>query len=127
MPIPLPFNNSAAAVRARYKQAESAPLERLSDRRPEQLIAMRLDLPKGDPRHAVIGPAEHRAFARDWTRRNPLSAVPVLLGGIPAYTVAKAAGMTNARSPASTQEMTEAYKGLGEGLLQGFKHGFGDY
>lgn len=80
------------------------------------LIEQRNALPRNDPQHAVLGPAEHRAFAREWTQEQPLRAVPSLLAGIPAYTGAKALGLTKARSPASLNEMAEAYRGMWEGL-----------
>jgi hypothetical protein len=59
---------------------------------------------------------EHRAFARQWTKENPLVAVPSLIVAIPAYTAAKATGLIKARSPASLDEVTQAYRGLYEGL-----------
>lgn len=63
-----------------------------------------------------IAPAEHRAFAREWTQEQPLLAVPSLIAAIPAYSVAKAAGILRARTPASLDEMAEGYRGLGEGI-----------
>lgn len=63
-----------------------------------------------------IAPAEHRAFAREWTQEQPLLAVPSLIAAIPTYSVAKAAGILRARTPASLDEMAEGYRGLGEGI-----------
>lgn len=41
---------------------------------------------------------------------------------IPAYTAAKAVGAVSARSPASFDEMTQGYRGLGEGLLENLRN-----
>lgn len=60
---------------------------------------------------------EHRAFAREVVGDNPLMAVP-LLAAIPAYQAAKAVGLTNSRSHASVEQASEAYKGVGEGLMK---------
>lgn len=77
---------------------------------------IRDSLPRNDPRHALYGPMEHRQFAHETVRDNPLMALP-LAAAIPAYTGAKALGLTNARSPASTDEMWAGYHGLVEGML----------
>lgn len=66
----------------------------------------------------VMGPMEHRAFAREWTKDMPLIAAPSLAAAIPLYTAAKMAGLLRTRSPASVDEMAEAYRGVGEGLRQ---------
>lgn len=65
---------------------------------------------------ARLAPLEHRAFAREWTRENPLVAVPSLAAAIPLYTFAKALGIVKARSPASFAEVREGYRGIYEGL-----------
>jgi len=65
---------------------------------------------------AILGPMEHQAFAREWTQDNPWLAVPSLTAAIPAYTLAKMAGVLSTRSPASLQEMLGGYKGMFEGL-----------
>ena len=94
-------------------QAPTAPLHQQSFL---SLVDQRNALPRNDPQHAVLGPAEHRAFAREWTKEQPLIAAPALLASIPAYTGAKALGLTKARSPASLNEMAEAYRGMWEGI-----------
>ena len=63
-----------------------------------------------------LGPQEHQAFAREWTRDNPWLAVPSLTAAIPMYSGAKALGLTKARSPASLDEMASGYRGMWEGL-----------
>lgn len=65
---------------------------------------------------AKLAPLEHQAFAREWTQDNPLLAAPSLAVAIPAYTAAKALGLTGARSPASLAEMLAAYRGIWQGL-----------
>lgn len=60
---------------------------------------------------------EHRAFAREWTKENPLLAAPSLAFAIPAYTLAKATGaIKKTRSPASLDEIIAGYQGIWEGL-----------
>jgi len=63
-----------------------------------------------------VAPAEHRAFAREWTQENPLVAVPSLLAAIPGYYTAKKLGLVRSRTPASVEQVSEAYRGVGEGL-----------
>lgn len=78
---------------------------------------LRAALPPDSPLHAVLGPLEHGQFAEDAVRDNPLMAVPMSLA-IPAYTAGKAAGLVRGtRSPASWDEIFEAYKGLWRGML----------
>lgn len=67
---------------------------------------------------AIISPYEHRAFAREYSQESPFSAAVSLPFAIPAYTMAKAMGLTNARSPASLNEIIQGYKGLYEGLTK---------
>lgn len=81
------------------------------------LLNMRNRLSPDDPLQAVIAPYEHAAFAREWTRENPVAAVPSLALAIPAYTAAKGLGLMHARSPASLSEMVLSYRGMGQGLL----------
>jgi len=65
---------------------------------------------------SLLGPMEHRAFAREFAQESPLSAAISLPFAIPAYSLSKKLGITNARSPASFEEMRQAYLGLLEGL-----------
>lgn len=78
-----------------------------------------------DPMHAIVGPLEHREFARDFVRENPAIAIPALAVGTPLYTAAKAIGVNPGfvdpswaagRSPASLDEVFAGYQGLGEGI-----------
>ncbi len=74
-------------------------------------------IPRDSPLHAVYGPLEHGQFTQDEVGRNPLMAIP-MLAFIPAYTGLKAMGaFPRARSPASLDEMAEAYRGVGRGLI----------
>lgn len=71
-----------------------------------------------DPRlQALLAPYEHRAFAREAVRDNPLMALSLLVA-TPLYTAGKAAGLLGARSPASWEEMKQGLLGIGEGLLK---------
>lgn len=81
-----------------------------------ELLRLRNSLPPNDPRHAELAPLEHAAFAREWTRENPLVAVPALAVSIPGYSVAKAVGLTSARTPGNISEVLEGFRGVGRGL-----------
>lgn len=64
----------------------------------------------------MLGPYEHRAFAREFAKESPLRAAMSLPFAIPAYSLSKKLGISDARSPASIEEMKQAYLGLLEGL-----------
>lgn len=66
----------------------------------------------------MLGPYEHRAFAREFAGERPLAAALSLPFAIPAYSLSKKLGISNARSPASLEEMKQAYIGLMEGLMK---------
>lgn len=69
---------------------------------------------------ARLAPFEHRAFAREFVRDNPVRNALSLGVAIPAYTAAKALGIIKGtRSPASLEEVKQGYKGVGEGLALG--------
>lgn len=81
------------------------------------LLRLRNSIPANDPRQQMLAPYEHQAFAREWTQQNPVAASLSLPFAIPAYTAAKGAGLLGARSSASLDEMADAYRGWGQGLL----------
>lgn len=87
------------------------PLDQLSH---ADLYRMR-NAPGADQQ--LLAPAEHRAFAREFAQESPVRAGLSLPFAIPAYTAAKALGLTDARSPASLDEMFAGYHGLAEGML----------
>lgn len=88
----------------------------------------------------VLGPWEHRAFAREYAQESPVLAAASLPFAIPGYTAGKAVaktplvssgnpmlalaklvtregmGLHKSRSPASLNEMAQGFAGLGEGL-----------
>lgn len=107
-------------------QSEDAFLEDLFEQLPRaetatthaELFNIRAKLPQDKETQANAAPAEHRAFAREWTKENPLVAVPSLLAAIPLYSIAKATGIIKARSPASVDEVAEGYRGIMEGLIR---------
>jgi hypothetical protein len=66
-------------------------------------------------RQAVLGPAEHRAYAREAVREKPSNALGLAVA-TPAYTLAKLFGAVGARSPASLGEVLAGYQGIGQGL-----------
>lgn len=70
----------------------------------------------------LLAPYERQAFARQWTRDNPMLAVPSLLAAIPAEQIAKLVGVmpksgSGVQTPASMEQMRRGFAGLGEGLL----------
>lgn len=92
----------------------------------------------------LLAPLEHRAFAREWSNESPVMAGVSLPFAIPGYTAGKAVaksdpvigtnpmfaipyamvrnaardfGLHNSRSPASMEEMKQAFIGMGEGLM----------
>lgn len=107
-------------------QSEDVFLEDLFEQLPRAEIAtthaelfnVRANISQDKETQAKAAPAEHRAFAREWTKENPMVAVPSLLAAIPLYSIAKATGIIKARSPASIDEVAEGYRGLMEGLMK---------
>lgn len=81
------------------------------------LLRLRNSIPADDPRQQMLAPYEHQAFAREWTQQNPALASLSLPFAIPAYTAAKGLGIVHSRSGASLDEMADAYRGWGQGLL----------
>lgn len=72
---------------------------------------------------AVMGPYEHRAFARQATADNPLMSVPLAVA-TPLYTAAKSVGLMtddNTTKP-SLREVGQGLLGIGEGLGRAFKN-----
>lgn len=65
--------------------------------------------------HDAIAPFEHRAFAREIIKENPLMALPVA-ASVPTYTAAKAVGLWDGRSGASLEELKQGFIGIGEGV-----------
>jgi hypothetical protein len=84
------------------------------------LLNLRNSLPVNDPRQQILAPYEHQAFAREWAQQSPWVATPSLLAAIPLYSMAKGMGLLDTRSSASLDEMADAYRGLGQGLLSHF-------
>lgn len=76
---------------------------------------LRANMQPNDPMHALVGPLEHREFAREAVGRNPALAVPVA-AGIPLWTLLKRLGALKTRSPASLDEMFAGYEGLFGGI-----------
>jgi soluble lytic murein transglycosylase-like protein len=67
-----------------------------------------------------IAPYEHRAYARETVTDSPLAAVP-LAAMVPLYQASKAMGFENSRSEASMEQVSQGYKGIGEGLVESVK------
>lgn len=110
---PEPTANPKNAPAASSSSAGASDLEHMSH---AQLLLMRDKLAPDDPRQAEIAKYEHQAFAREWVKENPALATASLAAAIPAYTAGKATGLVKSRTPASLDEMTAAFKGIGQGL-----------
>ena len=64
----------------------------------------------------ILSPLEHRAFAREFTRENPLNALG-LLAAVPGYQVAKMVGRAGApRTAPSMQQFWGGLQGIAQGL-----------
>ena len=63
----------------------------------------------------LLAPFEHQAFAREWTKVDPLAkfALPF---AIPGYQLAKLLGLYPSASPASLDQLFAGYTGLAQGL-----------
>lgn len=80
-----------------------------------QLYNMRAGAPAAAQN--AISPYEHQAFAREATEENPFMALPIS-AAIPMYQVYKA--VMGARSQPSMDQVTQGWKGVGEGLKNYF-------
>lgn len=71
----------------------------------------------------LLAPYEHRAFAREWAREDPLLAALSIPFAAPAYYAGKAIGqplgLFSDATPPSLEQLKQAYIGLFEGLLKG--------
>lgn len=68
--------------------------------------------------HAVAAPLEHREFARNAVADNPAMALS-LAAAIPAYTLAKGAGVlptAPSTTPASLDQVFAGFEGIAQGL-----------
>lgn len=65
----------------------------------------------------LLAAYEHRAFAREKVRENPLMALPIG-ASIPLYQLAKALGLTQSRSGPSLFQAGQGLLGIGEGLFR---------
>jgi hypothetical protein len=82
-----------------------------------QLLKLREMLPQAGPAQNLAALAEHQAYARERAAEGPLQALSVGIS-IPAYSTAKALGLTGGRSPATWEEVGAGFQGLSEGVQQ---------
>jgi len=86
-----------------------------------------------DATQKAVGPFEHQAFAREWSRDNPAVAPLAVATVNTPYTVAKAIGVTDKlrewglldkdgekESPPSFEEWARTYKGIGQGVSDAY-------
>lgn len=92
--------------------------EELSKMPHSELYRLRGNLSKEE--QAIVAPYEHRAFARELVQENPAMAASLAFA-IPSYTAAKATGAVEARTPASMEEMEQAFVGMYEGIIKKLK------
>lgn len=81
---------------------------------------------KGTPDFERLAPAEHGAFAREWTKDQPWLAAPSLAVAAPLYyaakqkpfvDIAKSLGLVGQdATPASLDQLLASYRGIGQGL-----------
>lgn len=62
-----------------------------------------------------IAPYEHRAYAREATYENPLSAIPLSYTPV-LYYITKSLGMEKSRSDPSVKQITQSWAGIMDGL-----------
>ncbi len=67
--------------------------------------------------HDALAAEEHRAFARESVRENPLMALS-LLAAIPLYQGYKLTGLSSARSQPSWNQLKSGLLGIKEGLFR---------
>lgn len=69
----------------------------------------------------ILAPAEHRAFAREATRENPLMGLPIAVGSLAyqPYKILKG----QSRSGAALDQVGQALVGVGEGAWGAFQDG----
>lgn len=87
------------------------------------LVQLRDQFNNNPQAQAMLAPAEHQAFAREFATESPFKAAVSLPFAIPAYTAAKYLGLpiaANSRSQPSMDEISAGYKGLGQGLVKAF-------
>lgn len=81
---------------------------------------------RGTPDFQALAPAEHQAFARQWTQENPMVAAPSLAIAAPLYYLAKQPPFLAAMqklgivgqdaTPANFDQLSASYRGIGQGL-----------
>lgn len=100
---------------------DSARLMALLSQSPETMSFQDLwllrDATSDDPlMQEILSPLEHRAFAREFTRENPLNALS-LLAAVPGYQIAKLTGRAGApRTAPSMQQFWGGVQGIAQGL-----------
>ena len=92
-----------------------------------QLFNMR-EKARGTPEFQRLAPAEHGAFAREWTQEMPWLAAPSLAVAAPLYYAAKQRPLIELAqklglvgpdaTPASLEQLLASYRGIGQGLAQ---------
>lgn len=81
---------------------------------------------RGTPDFQKLAPAEHGAFAREWTQEQPWLAAPSLAVAAPLYYLAKQQPIVDIAkrlglvgqdaTPASLDQLAASYRGIGQGL-----------
>lgn len=114
------MGDKATAAKLAQLLREHKPLSEMSW---EQLLEKRRQTT--DPEEqARLAPFEHRAYAREYVRENPLAA-PGMAMFAPAYAVAKKLGLARGRTEPSMDQMFAGIEGVGEGLVEAVKDKWG--
>lgn len=77
------------------------------------------------PMQQQLAPYEHRAYAREEVMDNPLNALKLAFM-IPGYQAAKNSGLwpsDSSTTPASMDQLTQGFAGVGDGLQQSYTNG----
>lgn len=83
------------------------------------LYQMRERLGRNSSMQGDISPYEHRAFAREATKDNPLMGLPIA-AATPLYQLYKMA-TSQSRSRPSIDQITQGWTGVGEGIRDRFR------
>lgn len=96
-----------------YAQPKPLTDAELSQKTFSEIRALR-DQPGADQNR--LGPAEHRAYAKDTVEYSPVLGTAQMALAIPAYEAAKVLGLQSGRSAPSFASMGQGYAGIWDGI-----------
>lgn len=98
-------------------RGEGKPLD---ERSHSELWNARAQRPDTDLDQSLLAPFEHKAFAREFVRENPLAAPGMVLMA-PGYALAKALRLRYGRTKPSMDQVFAGVEGTGQGLADAFE------